>query len=93
MRNPIKNARQQFQDVKQRFDGVVDHVKEHKDAYLAGAACFVGGVLLARKSVRVETNVTVVNVPSPIDTKKIFEEHYPLSAAQSRAIKERLTAS
>jgi hypothetical protein len=89
----FKNTRQQLQDVKQKFSDVTTHVKEHKEAYLTGAACFVGGVLLAKKSVRVETNVTVVNLPNPIDTKQIFEQHYPLSAARTRAIKESLTSS
>jgi len=88
----FKNTRQQLQDVKQKLDSMTSHVKEHKEAYLTGAACFVGGVLLAKKSVRVETNVTVVNLPNPIDTKQIFEQHYPLSAARTRALEERLAS-
>jgi len=93
MRHPIRKARQQLEGLTQKLEDVTSHIKEHKEAYLAGAACFVGGVLLAKKSVRVETNVTVVNLPNPIDTKQIFEQHYPLSAARTRALKESLTSS
>ena len=63
MRNLIKNTRQQIQ-AKQKLDAAMNHVRDHKDLYVTGAAClmagYIGGASRSRKTtVSVDASPTI----------------------------------
>lgn len=71
MKHPFRNVKQQMQVAKEKVDEIVDHIRENKVAYLTGGACFMGGLLLASKSTKVNTTVNVVNfTPSSVPVPK-----------------------
>ena len=63
MKHFIKNTRQQIQ-AKQKLDTAMNHVRDHKDQYITGAAClvagYIGGASRSRKTtVSVESSPTI----------------------------------
>jgi hypothetical protein len=57
----LRKAKEQLATVNHYFEYTVDHLEENKNAYMAGAAGFLGGALIvsALKSKPVVVNTTI----------------------------------